>query len=155
MQIDQLLRSYSIVNNAPLLRFYAIQANSLASDGSIIPTTFQGSGGVVIPTYGANITIDLSLGNFFSIIASTGAAFTILAPTNAPVGVAIGRRLTIQIKNASGGAAGVATFTGGAGGFHLAGAWVQAANGNGRSATFAWDGVNYAEVSRNAADVPN
>jgi hypothetical protein len=156
MQVDQLLRSFGLTSTgSPLLRFYAVQADSLLSDGAITPGTFIGSGTVVVPTYGVNIPIDLSKGNFFSIIVTDGVAFTIAAPTNAPTGVATGRSVRVQIKNASGGAHGAITWTGGAGGFHLAGALAAVANGNSKTVTFNWDGVNYAEGGRSAADVPN
>jgi hypothetical protein len=99
----------------------------------------------------ANIPIDLSLGSYQVITLTTNAVHTINIPTN----VTVNRRiLTIQINNASGGAAGAATFTGGAAGYRLAGAWVQAANNNARNITFRFDATVslWREICRTAAD---
>ena len=87
------------------------------------------------------------------LILTTNAGHTIAAPTGVFVD---GQLITVTIRNLSGGAAGTATWTAGAGGFRLAGAWVQGANGNQRSATFRFDATANAwyEVARNAADVP-
>ena len=99
----------------------------------------------------ANIVIDLSLGSYQVITLTTNAVHTINIPTNV---TANRRLLTIQINNASGGAAGAATFTGGAGGYRLSGAWVQAANNNLRNITFRFDATVslWREICRTAAD---
>jgi hypothetical protein len=97
----------------------------------------------------ANVPINLALGSYFLLTLTTNAVHTIDIPTNV-TGPAI---VTIAIANASGGAAGAATFTGGAGGYRLAGAWVQAATANLRSVTFRRDPVGlWREIARNAAD---
>lgn len=108
--------------------------------------------GNVTPADGANLTIDLSLGNRFYCAVAAGR--TVSAPTNPPVnpaGLLLTQRFTITIKNTTGGAI-VTTFSAA---YHLAGAWVDPAAGKQRSITFEYDvtaGVAY-EISRTAADV--
>lgn len=111
----------------------------------------------VTPTYGANITIDAHLGEFFEVEPTNGVAFTLNAPTSTPggAGTPASQQITIRIKNTTGGALGAATFTGGAGGYRLGAAWTQPATGFSRSITFVWDRTNWIEVSRTAADVAN
>jgi hypothetical protein len=99
-------------------------------------------------TYSASVSVDASLSNFFDITATNGTAFTINAPTN---GVD-GQYIEFRIANNSGGALGAVTF---AAGYKLAGAWVSAATGNNRSIRFEYNGTNWYECSRTAADVPN
>lgn len=56
------------------------------------------------PAFGANIAVDLSLGNFIYIIATANTNITILAPTNVPAIVAM--PIIISVSNQSGGAMG-------------------------------------------------
>lgn len=107
-------------------------------------------------TYSASMTPDIGLGGAVTITATNAVAFTINAPllngtaitaTNVPLGTI----LQLTIRNTSGGALGVATFNAV---FRLS-AWTQPATGNSRSIMFRWDGTNWVEQSRTAADVPN
>lgn len=97
--------------------------------------------------YSAAMTIDASLGNTAVITATNATAFTINAPTN-PV---IDQVLTVMIRNTSGGALGVATWNA----IFKMVAWVQPATGFSRSISFRYDGTNWVETLRSAADVPN
>jgi hypothetical protein len=63
--------------------------------------------GIYRPTFGANIVLDMSLGDMPMIVATGAGAFTIANPLNDP-GEAC--ELTIVIANASGGALGAVTF---------------------------------------------
>jgi hypothetical protein len=98
-------------------------------------------------TYSASMTIDAATGNSFTITATDGTAFTINAPTNP----ATGEKITVTLRNASGGALGAATWNAV---FKMA-AWTNPANANSRSIEFRYDGTNWVEVSRTPADVPN
>lgn len=98
-------------------------------------------------TYSASMTPDVSLGNNFTISATNSTAFTINAPTNPTTG----QFVTITIRNTSGGALGVATWNAA---FKMT-AWTQPANTNSRSIQFKYDGTNWIEINRSAADVPN
>lgn len=103
-----------------------------------------------LPAYGVAVAIDASAAERQIIAATNGVAFAIGAPSSALPG----RRLTITIKNTSGGALGAITWNAA---FHLAGAFTAPATGNNRSVTFEYDGTSGAwlEVGRTAADVAN
>jgi len=101
------------------------------------------------PAYSTSITPALADGNEQSINCTNGTAFAI----NAPTGVTQddGFLLRLTIRNASGGALGAVTWNA----IYKLAAWTQPANGNSRSIQFRYDGVNWIEVSRTTADVPN
>lgn len=104
----------------------------------------------VQPVFGANITIDASLANAFEVVATTGAAFTILNPTNIQANTA--QEITITIFNFSGGALGAITF----GANYKLSALVAPANTFNKSICFRFDGTNlWREFARTPADVPN
>lgn len=98
-------------------------------------------------TYSGSMTPDASLGNEFDITATNGTAFTINAPTNPTDG----QRITITIRNTSGGALGAATWNAV---FKMV-AWANPANGFSRSIDFRYNGTNWVELMRGAADVAN
>jgi hypothetical protein len=104
------------------------------------------SGGAAALTYSASITPD-SATERQTITATTAVAFAVNAPPT-PVS---GQRLTVAIRNTSGGALGAATWNAV---FKMT-AWTQPANGFSRSITFEYDGTNWVESTRAAADVPN
>jgi len=107
---------------------------------------------LVTPTYGVAVTIDCSLGTDFIITVSNAVAFAVSVPTNVPAS-GFTKDITITISNASGGAHGAITWTGGAGGFRLAGALAAIATGTQRTIIFRWSGSVWHEVARTAADV--
>ncbi len=98
--------------------------------------------------YSPAITPNVDNGHTGLIIVTDGVAFTINAPAGTPIR---GQRLTIEVYNNSGGAAGALTWNG----IYRLSAWVQPANGSRRAITFEWDTGNWREVSRTPADVPN
>lgn len=120
---------------------------SLAGIGSKNVALSGWAGRSAAVTYSASMTLDASLGRDFTITANNGSAFTINAPTNATTG----QRITVMIRNTSGGALGAATWDAV---FKMA-AWTQPANGFSRSIDCRYDGSNWVEVSRTPADVPN
>ena len=83
----------------------------------------------------------------FVITQSSGSAFSVPAPQNETTG----QRITIRIRNTSGGALGTVTWNAV---FKMA-AWTSPATGNSRSIDFQFDGTNWVEVSRTPGDVPN
>lgn len=99
------------------------------------------------PAYGATVITDASQGELNIITATNGTAFAISTPVNQ----GIGQKLTVQIRNASGGALGTSTW---GTGFKMA-SWTQPANTNSRSITFEYNGTNWIEISRTTTDVPN
>lgn len=119
-------------------------------NGTVIDAT--GIVGIAVtPTFGAAITIDTSqaTGSFFQRITANAAT----APTiGAPSVLVSGARLTIMIRNASGGAMGATTFNAI---YKLGAAWTNPANGFSRTIEFMCDGTNWVEIGRTAADVAN
>lgn len=113
------------------------------SNGTFLADLYQ----QVTVTYSASMTIDSAAGNEFIITATNGTAFTINAPTN-PV---TGKRLTITLRNSSGGALGAATWNAT---FKMS-AWTNPANGQNRSITFQYNGTNWIQISQTGVDVPN
>jgi hypothetical protein len=98
--------------------------------------------------YSSSMTFSSLLGTLYIITATNGTAFTINNPTAASSNL----RITIQIRNNSGGALGTLTW----GSAFKLGAWTQPANQTSRSITFVYNNgtSSWEEVSRTAADVP-
>lgn len=113
------------------------------SQTAIIP---QGAQRMAL-AYSASMTPDALSGRTQSITATDGNAFTINAPTNAYIGL----RLAIIIRNPSGGALGTATWNA----VYKMTAWTQPATGFSQTIEFEYNGTNWIEQSRTAADVPN
>ena len=101
----------------------------------------------VVAAYSTSITPDSSQGNLISITATDGVAFTI----NAPLNPATGKQITFVIRNTSGGALGAITWNA----VFKMPAFTSPATANSRSITFQYDGTNWVEMYRGAADVPN
>lgn len=104
--------------------------------------------GLVNPAYQATVAIDAAQGNLFRITATNNVGFTVSNPTNA----ATGKVLTVMVRNTSGGALGVLTWDTL---YKLGAAWSQPATGFSRSINFEYDGANWVETTRGAADVAN
>jgi hypothetical protein len=102
-------------------------------------------------TYSASMTPDSSLGQRQVITATNGTAFTINAPANPPAAAPFGQRMTITLRNTSGGALGAATWNAA---YRMA-AWTNPATGFSRSVDFVYDGTSWVEVGRTPGDVPN
>jgi hypothetical protein len=98
--------------------------------------------------YSTSMTPDAALGNVQIITATNATAFTINAPTNPTTN----QQMTIMIRNTSGGALGTATWNAV---FKMGAAWVQPATTKSRSIIFRYDGTNWIELMRGAADVSN
>lgn len=141
-------RIWSDTANWALLNNAATLANLLV-DEATGSTGARGSltSGEFAVTYSASMTPNAQLGNRAIITATNSTAFAINAPTN-PV---TGQVLRVTIRNTSGGALGVATWNAV---FKMV-AWSQPANGFSRSIEFDYDGTNWVEMTRTAADIPN
>lgn len=98
-------------------------------------------------TYSASMTIDASLGNYYSIDANNGSAFTINAPTNPTTG----QQITVRLRNTSGGALGAATWNA----VFKMQSWTNPGVGGNRSIVFRYDGTNWTEIAKTSGDVPN
>lgn len=96
--------------------------------------------------YSASIATDAALGSHFTTAATNGTAFTLTNPTNATAG----KEITYDLLNSSGGAMGAITWDTL---FKLAGAFTNPANGKRRTISFYYDGTNWVETNRAAADI--
>jgi len=137
---------------AALFRNYQLSGSSIIVKSDVSFQMTQVQTALVTPTYGVAVAIDCSLGTDFIITVSNAVAFAVSVPTNVPAS-GLTKDITVTINNASGGAHGAITWTGGAGGFRLAGALAAIANGTQRTIIFRWSGLVWHEVARTAADV--
>jgi hypothetical protein len=99
---------------------------------------------LVTPTYGTSITIDASAGNTFRITASDRKGFTISSPLNASAST-VGQRITVMIRNASGGGLGPVTW----GTLYKLTSWTNPAATKSRSIDFIYDGTSWVESRPN------
>lgn len=140
MRLGELFKTWRIAGSSLLAELYGGLALNGPSCG--IQTTL---------TYAASIAIDASLGNAFVVSVTDAVAFVFAAPTNTPPTGKV-QTITITIKNTSGGAHGAGTFNA----VFLTSASVPAiANGKNRTFAFQWNGTNWVEIWRTAADVAN
>jgi hypothetical protein len=104
---------------------------------------------VVAPTFGSTITINNDLGNYFVVTAIDRKDFTISSPAdlNYP------QRITITLRNTSGGELGTVTWSAS----YLMSHWKDPANGFSRSIDFQLNVATgkWTEIGRTPADVPN
>jgi hypothetical protein len=96
-------------------------------------------------TYSASITLAANQYDRHFIQVTNGTAFTI----NAPSGPTAHQTIVIDIRNASGGAMGAITWNAV---FKMAGAFTNPANNKRRKIAFTYDGTNWIEEWRMAAD---
>jgi hypothetical protein len=96
------------------------------------------------------ITPLAAAGLWLRLTLSVNAIYTLNVPAAGTV--APGSVFYVTVRNAIGGAAGAMTF---AAGYKLGAAWTQPANGTSRTILFMFDGTNYVEIGRTAADVAN
>lgn len=99
------------------------------------------------PAYGTTVTIDASAGAAHKIVVTNTTAFAVAAPLNPS---SLNDVLAIDILNSSGGVMGAITWNAI---FKLAGAFTNPANGKRRTIMFYWDGTNWVETGRAAADI--
>lgn len=135
-----------------ILKSWRVFGSSLLADlHSGIGITGPMHGILTTVTYGVAPQIDASLGDHFQVTVTDAVAFAIAAPTNTPpTGKA--QLITLTIRNTSGGAHGAGTFNAI---FKTSGAVPAIANGSSRTFAFRWNGTNWVEVFRTAADVAN
>ena len=148
----------STVTGAVLVNNVINGAGTDVSDSGTATTQLNSSGiwkfgsGVVwkrvTPTYAGTTAINAALGNLFVITGTNNSAITVGNPSNAQTG----QYIRIRVRNTSGGALGVWTFDTL---YKLGAAWTQPATGFSRSIDFEYDGTNWVEANRAAADVAN
>jgi hypothetical protein len=105
-----------------------------------------------VVTYSAAPVLDASQGNDFVITITDGVAFVVGAPINPPP-AGFTQDISITFRNASGGAHGAGTWN--AVFLTQATVFPAIANGFSRTVLFRWNGTNWVELVRTAADVAN
>ncbi len=98
--------------------------------------------------YSASITFRALFGELFQIVVTDGNAFTI----NAPTSPFASKEILIEIYNNSGGTMGTISWNTV---FKMNDAFTSPANGQRRRIRFRYDGTNWRETWRQAADQPN
>lgn len=141
MNIMQLIREYVIIGSNVFVQLFG-GLTTRAAYRQFLPTAL---------TYGPSIAIDAALSNAFVVSVTDAVAFVFAAPTNPPAST-IGQTLSLTIRNTSGGATGAGTFNAI---FKTSAAVPAIATGNSRTIMFQWNGTNWVEVFRTAADVSN
>jgi hypothetical protein len=148
-------------NNASAAAVYYIDA---ASTGQVVfidpifvgapPTAIQNpsatnlsSIGRLALTYSASITPDVGVSDTFEITATNSTAFTI----NAPLKPMDGKKISITIRNTSGGALGAITWNA----VFKMSAFTSPATANSRAVGFFFDGTNWVQTFLQSVDVPN
>lgn len=140
MKLSQIIKSWRIVGSLTFAEWFGGIFLNGAACGKL--TTL---------TYGTSIAIDASLGNEFVVTVTDAVAFAFAAPTNPPPS-GKDQIIYITVKNASGGAHGAGTFNAV---FLTSAALAAIATGKNRTIAFRWDGTNWVEIFRTAADVSN
>lgn len=102
-------------------------------------------------TYGVAPIINAALGNDFVVTVTDAVAFVFGVPTNPPP-TGFDQVIRLTIRNTSGGAHGAGTFNAI---FKTSAAVPAIATANSRTFAFRWDGTNWVEIWRTAADVAN
>lgn len=104
-------------------------------------------GKIAVVTYSASMTPNAALGEYQQITVTNGTAFTV----NAPINPLTGQIMRLLFKNTSGGAMGAVTMNA----VFKMPAFVAPANGFNRTYEYLYDGTNWIEIDRCAADIPN
>lgn len=156
MNIKRLIKTWRAATNIIEWMGGAIFNGTVSATGALTAT-----GGVIAGarytgiltalTYGAAIALNAALGNEFVFTITDANAFVLSNPTNAPTSG--DQVILVTYKNASGGAHGAGTF-----GtlYKVSNAnFAAVANGFNRTIAFRWDGTNWVEIWRTAADVAN
>lgn len=156
MNLKALIKTYRAATNIVEWMGGAIFNGAVSITGALTSTgIFTQSAArrepLVTLTYGPSIAVDVSLGNLFVVTITDAVAFVTAAPTNPPASGS--QVMTITYRNASGGAHGAGTFN--AVFKTQATAFPAIANGQSRSIMFRWNGTNWVELWRSAADIAN
>lgn len=157
MNLKALIKTYRPLTNIVEWMGGAIFNGNLSTTGTFTPTGAITQGAalkqpLVTVTYSAAPVIDASLGNLFVMTITDAVAFVFAAPTNPPSGTDA-QEITITVRNGSGGAHGAGTWN--AVFKTQATVFPAIANGFSRSIRFRWNGTNWVELWRSAADIAN
>lgn len=157
MNLKALIKTYRAATQVIEWMGGAIFNGAVSATGGISSTGIFTQGAarqepLVTLTYGPSIALDASLGNLFVVTITDNVAFVTAAPTNPPAG-SNAQEIVITYRNAAGGAHGAGTFN--AVFKTQATPFPAIANGFSRSIAFRWNGTNWVELWRSAADIAN
>ena len=146
LQSTVIISGGSLTDNSATTRYL----NVTGLGGTFIVNRVRGgsSTGHIGTNWGSTINILNTQANTHTVPATTNDNRTIGNPES----LVAGQRITIRIKNTSGGALGTISFDTL---YKLGAAWVNPANGFSRTIGFVCDGTNWIEVERTAVDVAN
>jgi lysophospholipase L1-like esterase len=141
---------YSVLTatySAAVARWFCVIGSPGPVSSQVVSGSVSTAQSAANATNGGTVTPSAPIANAFVYTAGAGvASFTVAAPLS-PV---TGQRISVRIKNASGGATAVTWNAA----FKMA-TWTNPATGQSRSIDFVYDGTNWVEVGRTPADVPN
>jgi hypothetical protein len=159
MRLSRIFKTWRVTAGVVIAELFGglIVNGDLSATGSITGTGASSHGTrltepLTTLVYGPSIAIDASLANLFVVTITDAVAFVTAAPTNPPAGSA-SQVITITYRNASGGAHGAGTWN--AIFKTQATVFSAIANGFSRSMSFRWNGTNWVELVRTAADIAN
>lgn len=125
-------------------------ASQGSASGDFVTVLSGRAFGVVnLPVSSLAPVCDASLGDYFILNSAVATAVVFGAPINPPSGGSTSP-ITIEHQNASGGAHSGVTFNAA---FKPAGAFTTGATAKSRTIQFVWNGTNWVEVGRAAADI--
>lgn len=163
MNLKALIKFYRAATQSVEWFGGAVFNGDVTATGIITGASFVGTGGqtqgtrLIQPlatlTYGPSIAVNAALANLFVVTITDNVAFVTAAPTNPPGVAGQSQEITITYRNASGGAHGAGTWN--AVFKTQAAVFPAIANGFSRSIRFRWDGTNWVELWRSAADIAN
>lgn len=139
----------------------AVSADARTGFPTLTPGTRGGTGYVQQTlTYGPSIAWELRSGLHGIVTITDAVAFVLAAPTFggvalsavAPFTSMAGLRIALTYRNTSGGAHGAGTFNAI---FKTSGNFAAIATATNRTICFEWNGANFIELWRTAADVAN
>lgn len=140
MRLAQLFKTWRVSGSRQLAELFG----GLALNG-------PACGGLVTLTYGPIIAIDASLGNEFVVTVTDAVAFAFDAPTNPPP-TGMSQSIAITVRNAAGVNNGAGTWNAV---FKTAGNVPTITTAFSRTFAFRWNGTNWVETFRSAANVAN
>lgn len=145
------------MNMKALIKFWNATLNVVEWAGGAlfngsVTSTSRFTSPLITVTYSAAPVIDASLGNDFVMTITNNTALVVAAPINPPAAGQC-QDISFTIRNASGGAHGALTWN--AIFKTQATAFSAVANGFSRTVFFRWNGTNWVELVRTAADVAN
>lgn len=148
MRLGELFKSWSMSGSTLIAELFG----GLKLNGSLIQGSGAQQGGPITAlVQAATVAINAALGNDFLLPLTTNVAFILGNPTNPPTAPG-SEIIRITISNVSGGAHGAGTFDT----LYKVSANVPAiADTKNRTLEFRWNGTNWVEMWRTAADVAN